>query len=110
MTSSCVCCASRPVLAIHRDLTMAVPKNNSKNSNLQELRRRLGIALGVLEELHMDVELALPADHLDERIGHVDVAALEVTRREAHFRVGVGARAAAHAKKAVRAALELRFL
>src|SRR5262245_57372600 len=101
-TSSCVCCASRPVLLIQRLRIMscyslagelkpapAAPKKAASASADQAVGF-LFVLLRVLEKLHLHFELARRRDHSDHCVDHVDVASLELSGGKAHRGISVG--------------------
>ena len=96
MTSSCVCCASSPVLAIHQgadhgDLSLRWGCGATQPCG-EQLVGALGVAVGRLQHLHVQVVLPGEVDHLDHRGDGVDVALLERAGGHADVRVGRDAR------------------
>src|SRR5262252_3271983 len=101
-TSSCVCCASRPVLLIQRLRIMscyslagesepapAAPRKQAASAAADQAVGFLFVLLRVVEQLQLHFELARRRDHSDHCVDHVHVASFELSGGKAHRGIGV---------------------
>src|SRR5690606_34981881 len=82
MTAMRVCCASRPVLAIHRAWVMAGFRQWrwARSARGQQGVGRAGGFVTALQDPYLHLELARQLDHRDQHPGGVDVAAFAHAR------------------------------
>src|SRR5512139_730084 len=73
-----VCCASSPVLAAHS----AEFIGSSPSLHGQQPRRGGAVVFGSAHGAHLQVEPSRQLDHVDHRVGHSHVAALQHAGRE----------------------------
>ena len=58
--------------------------------DVEEVARPLRIAFGVLEQLHVHLELAGKRNHIYHRLDDVDIAALQRAANERDIRISLG--------------------
>src|SRR5690606_36566200 len=82
MTAMRVCCASRPVLAIHRAWVMAGFRQSgwARSARGQQGVGRAGGFVTALQDPYLYLELARQFDHRDQHPSRVDVAAFAHAR------------------------------